>query len=57
MTGAARLLNVTQPAISALIKNFEKDCGIRLFLRQGGVWSQPLKLSRSMPIWMICLQI
>lgn len=36
ITGAAALLNVTQPAISATIKHFEQRLGFILFRRQGG---------------------
>lgn len=36
ITGAAALLNVTQPAVSATIKHFEQRLGFTLFRRQGG---------------------
>lgn len=36
ITGAAGLLNVTQPAVSATIKHFEQRLGFTLFRRQGG---------------------
>jgi DNA-binding transcriptional LysR family regulator len=34
--GAARLLNVTQPAVTQTIQNAESELGIRLFARVGG---------------------
>jgi DNA-binding transcriptional LysR family regulator len=36
VTGAARHLNVTQPAVSAVLKHFESQLKIRLFRRVGG---------------------
>ncbi|MBV7482434.1 LysR family transcriptional regulator [Bordetella sp. BOR01] len=36
ITGAATLLHVTQPAVSATIKHFEQRLGFKLFRRQGG---------------------
>ncbi|CAM4066503.1 LysR family transcriptional regulator [Bordetella tumulicola] len=36
ITGAAALLHVTQPAVSATIKHFEQRLGFTLFRRQGG---------------------
>ena len=36
ITGAAALLHVTQPAVSATIKHFEQRLGFTLFQRQGG---------------------
>ncbi|MCS0496547.1 LysR family transcriptional regulator [Ancylobacter sp. MQZ15Z-1] len=36
VTGAARLLNVTQPAISAVLKHAESRLNMKLFLRCGG---------------------
>lgn len=36
VTGAAALLHVTQPAVSATIKHFEQRLGFTLFQRQGG---------------------
>jgi len=36
ITGAANLLHVTQPAVSATIKHFEQRLGFTLFRRQGG---------------------
>lgn len=36
ITGAAHLLHVTQPAISATIKHFEQRLGFTLFRREGG---------------------
>lgn len=36
ITEAARLLHVTQPAVSATIKHFEQRLGFTLFRRQGG---------------------
>src|SRR5690349_9832534 len=36
VTAAARHLNVTQPAVSAVLKHFEAQSKIRLFRRVGG---------------------
>src|SRR5262245_41523562 len=36
VTDAARLLNVTQPAVSAVLKHCEDRLGLRLFVRAGG---------------------
>lgn len=36
ITGAAQMLCVTQPAVSAMLKNFETRVGMRLFAREGG---------------------
>ncbi|MCD0502423.1 LysR family transcriptional regulator [Bordetella petrii] len=36
ITGAASLLHVTQPAVSATIKHFEQRLGFTLFRREGG---------------------
>ncbi|MDR6756419.1 DNA-binding transcriptional LysR family regulator [Mycoplana sp. BE70] len=36
VTGAARLLNITQPAISAVLKHCESRLNMKLFLRAGG---------------------
>lgn len=36
ITGAARMLNVTQPAVSAVLKHFETRLGMKLFERAGG---------------------
>lgn len=36
ITGAARMLNVTQPAVSAVLKHFESRLGMALFERAGG---------------------
>jgi len=35
VTGAARILNVTQPAVSSTLKHFENRLKIKLFLRNG----------------------
>lgn len=36
VTGAARMLNITQPAISAVLKHCESRLNMKLFLRTGG---------------------
>jgi len=36
VSGAARLLNVTQPGISRALKHLETSLGLSLFIRQGG---------------------
>src|ERR1700754_75544 len=36
VTGAARLLNVSQPAVSSVLKHCEARAGIKLFERSGG---------------------
>ncbi|WP_348931504.1 LysR family transcriptional regulator [Aquabacter sp. CN5-332] len=36
VTGAARILNVTQPAVSTMLKNCEKQLQLKLFERVGG---------------------
>jgi DNA-binding transcriptional LysR family regulator len=36
ISGAARLLNVTQPGISRALKHLESSLGLSLFIRQGG---------------------
>jgi DNA-binding transcriptional LysR family regulator len=38
ITGAARMLNVSAPGISRLIKHTEDSLGLRLFERRGGVY-------------------
>lgn len=35
MTGAARILHVTQPAVTRLVKDLEAELGLKLFERQG----------------------
>jgi len=36
VTGAARVLNVTQPAVSTMLKNCERQLQLKLFERRGG---------------------
>ncbi|MGR3553853.1 LysR family transcriptional regulator [Paracoccus sp. (in: a-proteobacteria)] len=38
ITGAARMLNVSAPGISRLVKHTEETLGLRLFERRGGVY-------------------
>ncbi|MBU3029547.1 LysR family transcriptional regulator [Paracoccus marinaquae] len=38
ITGAARMLNVSAPGISRLVKHTEESLGLRLFERRGGVY-------------------
>jgi len=36
VTAAARMLNVTQPAVSAMLKHLESRLAMKLFERSGG---------------------
>ena len=36
VTAAAKILGVTQPAVSSLLSRLEQDTGLRLFIREGG---------------------
>lgn len=45
ITGAARILNVSAPGISRLIKHTEESLGLRLFERRGGVYVPAVEAS------------
>ncbi|OZI25132.1 hypothetical protein CAL19_06595 [Bordetella genomosp. 7] len=49
ITGAAHLLHVTQPAISATIKHFEQRLGFTLFRREGAALRLPPRPGRCCP--------
>lgn len=45
ITGAARMLNVSAPGISRLVKHTEESLGLRLFERRGGVYVPAVEAS------------
>lgn len=45
ITGAARMLNVSAPGISRLVKHTEESLGLRLFERRGGVYAPAVEAS------------